>query len=235
MKNIIYILVFSIIYASCSPSSDDEGSGQQNSDSTPSAPELSFPAQDQLCTTNTLNFTWNASTNADGSSVIYTFEIATDNQFSTIVVSEIQTSLSRIVTLEKGVAYYWRVKAISSKNIESDYSKPSQFYTEEVPNTNNLPFSPALVAPFIGEAFDNTNSVDLEWTASDVDQDPLEYDVYFGKDKDALILETENTTNTSIQVSLDTANTTYYWRVVVKDDKGAKVTGPLWYFKINDL
>lgn len=234
MKNIIYILVFSIICESCSPSSDDDGS-QQNSDSTPSTPELLFPAQDQLCITNTLNFTWNASTNADGSSLIYTFEIATDNQFSNIVVSEIQTSLSRIVTLEKGVAYYWRVKARSSKNIESNYSKISQFYTEEIPNTNNLPFSPALVAPFTGQTFDNTNSVDLEWTASDVDQDPLKYDVYFGKDKDALTLAAENTDNTSLQVSLDTANTTYYWRVVVKDDKGAKVTGALWNFKVNDL
>jgi hypothetical protein len=231
MKKILYSIVFSIICSSCSSSP----SGSEDADSIPSVPVLVFPAQDQLCITNTLDFKWNASTNSDGSSVIYTFEIAKDNQFSDIVVTETQTSLSKIVTLEKGFAYYWRAKARSSKNIESDYSPTSQFYTEEVPNSNNLPFSPALVAPFIGQTFDGTNSISLQWTASDVDKDPLKFDVYFGKDKDALTVVAQDTENTSLQVTLDTAQTTYYWKVIVKDDKGAQVTGPLWSFKADNL
>lgn len=235
MKKIVHILIISIFFSACSTRTDDEGLGQQNLNSTPSIPELVFPSQDQLCITNTLNFTWNASTNTDGSSVIYTFEIATDNQFLNIVESEILTSLSKIVTLDKGVAYYWRVKARSTKKIESDYSKISQFYTEEVPNSNNLPFSPALVAPFIGQNFNNTNSISLSWTASDVDKDPLKFDILFGKDKNALTLVSENSDENSFQVSLDSANTTYYWKVIVKDDKGAKVSGPIWHFKTNDL
>lgn len=233
MKKILYILVFSVIYTSCSSgSSDDSGT---NSDSTPTAPILVFPAQDQLCIDNTLNFTWNASTNADGSSVIYTFEIAKDNQFSNIVTSEVLTKLSKIVTLDKGVAYYWRVKAKSSKNIESDYSATSQFYTEEVPNSNHLPFAPAIINPTLGQNLDNVSTVNLEWTATDVDNDPLKYDVYFGKDKDALALVAQDSNNTSFEATLDTPQTTYYWKVVVKDDKGAQVTGQLWDFKVNNL
>lgn len=235
MKNIIYILVFSLICASCSSGSGDDGGGEQNQNSTPSVPVLTFPSQDQLCIENTLNFTWNASTNEDGSSVIYIFEIATDNQFSNIVISEIQTSLSKIVTLDKGAAYYWRVKARSSKNIESNFSPTSQFYTEEVPNSNNLPFSPANTAPFIGQTFDGVSNVNLQWTASDVDQDPLKFDVYFGKDKDALVLVAENIESNIFQVTPDKAQTTYYWNVVVKDDKGGEVTGPLWHFKVESL
>ena len=235
MKKILYILVFSVMAASCSSGSADEDGSGQNSDSTPSVPQLVFPSQDQLCIENTLNFTWNASTNEDGSSVIYTFEIATDNQFSNIVVSEIQTSTSKIVTLDKGVAFYWRVKAKSSKNIESAYSPVSQFYTEEVPNTNNLPFSPANVTPFVGQNFDGVSTISLEWTASDVDNDPLKFDVYFGKDKNALTLVSGDTGNASLDVIADTANTIYYWQVIAKDDKGAQTSSPVWDFKVNSL
>ncbi|WP_298553339.1 hypothetical protein [uncultured Algibacter sp.] len=236
MKKILYILVFSIIAASCSSgSSDDDGGSDKGKDSTPSTPVLVFPSEDQLCIENTLNFTWNASTNEDGSSVIYTFEIATDNLFSNIVVSEVQTSLSKIVTLDKGVAYYWRVKAKSTKNIESDFSPVSQFYTEEIANTNNLPFSPANISPFLGQNFDSVSTIDLQWTASDVDKDPLKFDVYFGKNKTALTLVSGDTDNTTLQVTVDTANTVYYWQVIAKDDKGAQTSSPIWEFKINNL
>lgn len=234
MKKILYALVFIIISSSCSSGGDGGGSGVTN-DSTPSTPVLTFPAQDQLCIENTLNFTWNASTNEDGSSVIYTFEIATDNQFSNVIVSEIQTSLSKVVTLEKGLAYYWRVRSKSTKGVESEYSTTSQFYTEEVPNSNNLPFSPDNVAPFVGQNFDGENSIDLQWTASDVDKDPLKFDVYFGKNKDALVLMVENMEQTTLKVTADTPQTLYYWQVIVKDDKGAKTESPVWNFKVNDF
>ncbi|SFD17352.1 hypothetical protein [Algibacter pectinivorans] len=239
MKKLLYILVFSTLSISCSSgSSDDAGDGGNKgsgTDSTPTVPQLVFPSEDQLCIDNTLNFTWNASTNEDGSSVIYTFEIATDNQFSNIVTSEVQTSLSKIVTLDKGVAYYWRVKAKSTKKIESAYSPFSQFYTEEVPNTNNLPFSPANTTPFVGQNFNNVSTINLEWTASDVDEDPLKFNVYFGKDKNALTLVAENISNTSLDVTADTANTKYYWKVISKDDKGAQTSSPTWEFKVNNL
>lgn len=235
MKKIVYILVIAaLIGTSCSSGGgDDTGGGGDTSDSKPSSPTLVFPSQNQLCTTNVLNFEWQASTNSDGSSVIYILEIAKDNQFNNKVVNEVLTTLSKIVTLEKGFAYYWRVKARSTKNIESDYSPTAQFYTEEVPNSNHLPFAPALKSPFLGQYLEaGTTMVNLEWTASDVDGDPVTFDVYFGKGKDALTIVSEDISANTIQVNLDVVDTTYYWKVVVKDDKGASVTGPIWYFNL---
>ncbi|MFD2725187.1 hypothetical protein [Hyunsoonleella rubra] len=235
MKKILYILVlFALVSTSCSSGGgDDSGNGGEVSDSKPSAPALVFPSQNQLCTTNVLNFEWQASSNEDGSSVIYILEIAKDNQFANKVVDEVLTSLSKTITLEKGFAYYWRVKARSTKSIESDYSPTAQFYTEEVPGSNHLPFAPEIISPFLGQVLDGgTASITLEWSASDVDKDPLTFDVYFGKDKDALNLVAENTNAKMFEASLDTTDTTYYWKIVVKDDKGASVTGPLWYFKL---
>ena len=230
MKNYIYIVSFlTLILTSCSSGSDSDGG--EVAESKPTPPVLIFPAQNQLCTTNVLNFEWQASTNEDGSSVIYILEIAKDNQFNNKVVDEVLTSLTKIITLEKGFAYYWRVKSRSTKSVESDYSPTAQFYTEEVPNSNHLPFSPALVSPFLGQFLDSgVTSVNLEWSASDVDNDPLTFDVYFGKDRDALSVLVENTDANTIEANLDTAEATYYWKVVVKDDKGAAVTGPTWYF-----
>ena len=53
-----------------------------------------------------------------------------------------------------------------------------------------------------------------------------------GKDKDALTLVSEDISANTIQVNLDAVDTTYYWKVVVQDDKGALVTGPIWYFNL---
>ncbi|TBN06850.1 hypothetical protein EYD45_02910 [Hyunsoonleella flava] len=234
MKKVLYILALvAYISTSCSSGGGDDPGGGEVSDSKPTSPVLVFPSQNQLCTTNVLNFEWQASSNEDGSSVIYILEIAKDNQFTNKVVDEVLTSLSKIITLEKGFAYYWRVKARSTKNVESDYSPTAQFYTEEVPGSNHLPFAPDLIAPFLGQILDGgTATINLEWSASDVDNDPITFDIYFGKDKDALSLVAENTTETTFGANLDTADTTYYWKVVVKDDKGGTVTGPIWHFKL---
>lgn len=235
MKKILYKLVLVIFLGtSCSSGGgDDFGVGSDTSNSKPTAPILVFPSQNQLCTTNVLNFEWQASTNPDGSSLIYILEISKDNQFNNKVVDEVLTSLSKIITLEKGFAYYWRVKARSTRNIESDYSSTAQFYTEEVPNSNHLPFAPALQSPFLGQYLETvTTTVDLEWTASDVDGDPVTFDVYFGKDKDALSLVSEDSSANTFEVNLDTIDATYYWKILVKDDKGASVIGPIWYFNL---
>jgi hypothetical protein len=233
MKKLIYIIAFAFLGASCSSDSggDDPTSGE---DSTPSVPVLVFPGKDQLCIDNTLDFKWNPSTNEDGSSIIYTVEIATDNQFNNVIVSEVQTELSKVVTLEKGLAFYWRVKARSSRGMDSGFSDTSQFYTEEVPETNNVPFSPDNTSPFVGENF-SKNNITLEWTASDVDNDPLTYNVYFGKDKSALTLMQEDTQNSTFDVTVDAKQTIYYWQIVAKDDKGAETKSPIWNFKVNDF
>lgn len=234
MKKILNIIVLvALVSFSCSSGGDDPGGDGGDANSKPSTPVLVFPSQNQLCTTNVLNFEWQGSTNQDGSSVIYKLEIAKDNQFTNKVVDEVLTGLSKIITLEKGLAYYWRVRARSTKSVESDYSPVAQFYTEEVPNSNHLPFAPSLVSPFLGQKLETgTTNVKLEWTGIDVDNDPLTFDVYFGKNKDALNLVAENTSVKSFEASLDSNDTIYYWKVVVKDDKGATVTGPLWYFKL---
>ena len=58
-------------------------------------------------------------------------------------------------------------------------------------------------------------TVTLQWTASDADtSDILTYDVYFGTENQPTIV----------------TSATYYWKIVVKDNKGGQTIGQVWIF-----
>jgi hypothetical protein len=192
---------------------------------------LANPVNNALCIDNVLVFGWNASTDADADAITYQIEVATDAQFTNIDHTLTSASTGKSITLEKGKAYYWRVKATDSKNESSDYSSTFQLYTEGVGVSNHLPFSPVLVSPGIGDVMDGTATpVNLKWTASDVDtDDTLTYDVYFGTDNPPTTV-TENVAETNLDVVI-APSTPYYWKVVVKDGQGGQTDGQVWDFK----
>ncbi|MBL4724793.1 MAG: hypothetical protein JKY73_05355, partial [Lutibacter sp.] len=151
-------------------------------------------------------------------------------QFSQIAhtLSNISETL-KTLTLEKGIAYYWRVKAVDAKNASSEYSSVYQFYTEGEGESNHLPFSPILVSPELSSVVTELTA-NLQWTASDVDtEDALTYDVYFGTENPPSVLSSENQSTTSLEVDL-ISSTTYYWKVVVKDGQGGQTIGQIWSF-----
>jgi hypothetical protein len=76
--------------------------------------------------------------------------------------------------------------------------------------------------------------VNLEWNASDVDaSDVLTYDLYWGTDRTNLQNSKLNHSTKTHQLTTLAANTTYYWKVVVKDGKGGETIGQIWSFKTN--
>lgn len=230
MKKYIFIAIVSLLIIAC-------GGGSDTPDPTPPAPQnkapntpvQSEPTNNKLCIDNTVVFSWNASTDPDGDNVSYELQIATNNTFSENLQSKTSNSTSISVTLEKGIAYYWRIKAKDGKNASSSYSSVFNFYTEGEGVSNHLPFSPEIVAPEIN-AVVQTESVDLKWTASDVDNDDLTFDVYFGTDNPPTEKVSENINETTVNRTLE-ASKTYYWKVVVKDDKGGITIGQVWGFK----
>lgn len=100
-------------------------------------------------------------------------------------------------------------------------------YTEGNAITNHLPFLPMLVSPTI-HSIVNTSTVLLEWSGSDVDNDQLTYDVYFGESPTPIKIETYISKN-HLQIAIN-PNTSYYWRVDTIDSKGAKTIGKIWEF-----
>lgn len=231
MKKLNYIFVLVMIISACSSGGDDSGSGGSGVNKAPNAVgSLTYPTNNLLCVTNVLDFEWSASTDPNGDAVSYVLEISKDNQFTTIDKTFTVTTTIKTVTLSRGEAYYWRVKAVDSKDATSDYSSINQFYTEREGEVNHLPFAPQNIAP-LNSASISGSSVDLNWNASDVDGDTLKYDVYFGTEAVPTAKAGSNITEKSLSVNVS-SGLTYYWKVVVKDSNGGQALGQVWSFSV---
>src|SRR5680860_287012 len=225
MKNLLYIAALSIGLWSCGGGGNEPTPTPVNT--APTAPTLTYPTNNLLCIDNVVNFTWNASIDAEGGVITYEIQVAKDNLFSQIAHTLTSTTTSKSITLEKGIAYYWRVKATDNKSAASNYSAIFNLYTEGVGITNHLPFSPVLVSPALNSVETGT-SVTLQWTASDADtSDTLTYDVYFGIANPPTVVTSANLNASTLNKSVSPL-TTYYWKVVVKDGKGGQTIGQVW-------
>ena len=211
----------------------DDTPTQETKNTAPSVPTLLSPANATLCTGNFVDFEWNASIDAENNSIIYQLQIATNNQFTQIVKTTEGAAIGQTVTLNKGTAYYWRVKATDNKNASSNYSATYSFYTEATAVANHLPFLPQVLQPEIN-TFVNSATANLKWSATDVDtNDILVFDVYFGTTNPPTAKVGSNLASTSLITNTLQPATNYYWKVVVKDNKGGETTGQVWNFKTN--
>lgn len=229
MKKYLYLILVVNFLIACGGSGDDLESIAVVENKTPSIPVLMAPVDNLLCTDNTVTFNWGSSLDLDGDTINYTMQIATDNLFLQIVLDTNIKETKTTFTLDKGKAYYWRVKATDSKNESSSFSSIFQFYTEGIASENHSPFSPGLVSPKLSSVVQTTTAT-LEWTASDVDNDTLVFDIFFGTQNPPLQKFSANQSETILNVEVASSKE-YFWKVVVKDSKGAQSIGQVWNFK----
>ncbi|TGV02967.1 hypothetical protein [Flavivirga rizhaonensis] len=227
MKNVIYLIIIGILTYSCSGGGDDSDTQAENKAPT-KVSTLTYPTNNLLCITNVLDFQWEAASDPDGDPVSYVLEISQDNGFTAIDESFTVSNTNKTVTLDKGIAYYWRVKATDSKNLSSDYSSVYQFYTEGEGSLNHLPFAPELLSPELNTTI-SSGTVNLNWKANDVDDDSLTYDVFFGTENPPVNKEGDNQGENNLTVNIN-ASTDYYWKVIVKDSNGGQTIGQVWSF-----
>ena len=233
MKKFIYLILFGFLLNSCSSSDDSATSSPlEVKNIAPTVPLLIVPTDNKLCIDNSVLLQWNVATDANNDAITYKIEVSKDNVFSQIVKTTDAVTNSLIVVLEKSVAYYWRIKATDSKGLSSDYSSTYKFYTAGDAVVNHLPFSPEIIEPFLNAVL-NATTATLKWNASDVDiTDVLAYDVYFGSVNPPVTKISSNITIKMADVTLETGKE-YFWKVVVKDNKGGETIGQVWKFKIN--
>ena len=233
MKKYLYIVSISFLLFSCSGGGSSTPTPPVVKNTAPTVPALVAPVNSKLCVDNLVNFQWNVSVDAESDAIVYQIQVARDNLFAQIVSTIDGSNLvSQNIQLDKGLAYYWRVKATDSKGLSSDYSPTYSFYTAGAAVTNYLPFSPVLVQPALN-AFLNPTTATLKWSASDVDvNDKLVYDVYFGTSNPPTAIISTNIATSSLDVPV-VASTEYFWKIVVKDGKGGETIGQIWKFKTN--
>jgi len=233
MKQSLYML-FCLLILSCSKGGSGEGEPQPDSspdgpnseNNPPEVPLLIFPNEDELCIDPELKFEWTDSDDPDKDTVTYRLQISTNRSFTEIIENGVVTETNITLTMEVGQDYYWRVQAIDSKNSQSEYSKVRAFYVKGDPISNHIPYIPSLISPLIGSKVTSA-SVVLEWQGSDIDNDPLSYDVYFGNSEKPELYQSGVKQN-SIEVSVS-PNQPYYWKINVKD-RYSTSNGETWSF-----
>lgn len=229
MKNFIYLSIIGLLVSACS-SNDDTENPEVNE--APTVPALTAPTDNKLCVDNTVNFQWNLSTDANKDVLTYKIEVAKDNTFSQIIKTADVSANNTSIELDKNTAYYWRVKATDSKGLSSTFSSTFKLYTSGEAVINHLPFAPEVVEPAVNIVLNSTTAV-LKWNASDVDTaDVLTYDVYFGTVNPPTQKIGENKSEKTLNVTLQSSKE-YFWKVVVKDNKGGETIGQVWKFKTN--
>ena len=99
-------------------------------------------------------------------------------------------------------------------------------------NQPNIPSDPSPADHATGVSI----NADLSWIGGDPDaEDIVTYNVYFGTNSTPPLIETigpyaANQTSISYDPGTLSYNTTYYWKIVARDDHGVTKEGSLWDF-----
>jgi len=126
-------------------------------------------------------------------------------------------------TLEYNTEYFWKIIAHDYYNNTTE--GPVWSFTTEV---NLSPESPSSPSPE-HESENQSIEVDLSWTCTDPEGDPLAYDIYFGTEASPPQVATSQTETTFDPGTLE-SHIEYYWKIVAHDDHSNTTEGPIWSF-----
>ncbi|MCF2874885.1 MULTISPECIES: hypothetical protein [unclassified Tenacibaculum] len=231
-KAIKNIALFTIpLFVACGGGGSSSGGGEVVNDA-PTKVDLVFPTENLLCIDNTITFDWSDATDPNSDAITYKVEISKNRDMTNIVKTQTASTSEASITLDKGVAFYWRVTATDSKGKSGDASSVFAFYTKGTGVLNVAPFTAELTSPAMDSSVSGT-TVSLEWKGADSNTgDTLKYDVYFGENADPQTKEGSLLTTNTLNVTVASGKT-YYWKVNTIDDSGAKSIGQIWSFKVN--
>lgn len=109
----------------------------------PTTPAISFPVNNSRQWNNTINFTWNLSTNDYGDTILYNYSTSTNSGFTENVNSSNTSNLfSGIMTTETdGITYYLRVRSYDG-TLYSPWSQHILFVENTKPTFDNITMEP---------------------------------------------------------------------------------------------
>ena len=93
---------------------------------------------------------------------------------------------------------------------------------------NQPPEPPSSPNPEDG-AVNQSIEIDLSWTCTDPEGDPLTYDIYFGTEATPTLVISGQTETTYDPGTLEN-NTEYFWKIVAHDDHSNTTEGVVWSF-----
>jgi len=234
----LYILSF-VLIVSCSAEDNDSGTTtppvtqQPTTTPTPQVPtpgksSLSAPENNEVCyegeevdaINSEVAFSWDASTDTDSYDLVITNQETNQSQIESGI-----TSTSKVVTLATDISYSWKIVSKANDTNDTTESDTWQFYLAGDGQENYAPFPATILSPLSGAAVDSNNgSITLSWEGNDPDElDNLTYTVYFDEIDGLQVPFEEESSETSLEISVESGNT-YYWRVKTTDGKSSSFT-----------
>ena len=188
----------------------------------PTQPSTPFPSNNALNQPTSLTLSW-SSIDPDGQQLLF------DVYFGTaatppLVASGIATMFYNPGSLNPNTLYRWRIVARDPDGNQS--SGPTWNFTT-APG-NSPPAVPAIVSPPNG-GVNQPLTPTLRWSCSDPNNDPLNYDVYFGTASPPPLLAT-GVTQLLYPLGTLSPGVLYRWKIVARDSHGAETPGPVWSF-----
>ncbi len=226
IRTLFILCTILILFSSCSKNDSPKPPGQV---------ELVFPERNSECTTgqslgattSRVTFSWLAAKNAQ------TYELRVTNSITGTTQTMTTTATSASLPIEKGVPFSWLVRSRNNRIEQSISSEVWNFYNSGF-ITSFVPFPAEIIVPRMSEKVfeDINNEVKLAWSASDLDNDIENFDVYLSTENPPLDLKATlgaNVTELKVTVS---SNTVYYWNVVTKDREGNATSSGVYSFKV---
>ena len=228
MKKSLFLIIMCTAMASCTRHNEAKPV------LIPAKASLTFPLKDAACTqgtvlsstTSSVTFTWNNAANAN-SYELHLFNLLTSDS------TEQTTSKTQLpVTLNINTPYSWYVVSRSSQSTSTAKSDIWKFYMSGPGVTSYAPFPADIISPIQGQDITAANgTIMLSWQGSDLDNDIISYNVYFGSTSTPPIYK-NSTTASSVNVTVLTGNT-YFWKVTTTDSKGNTSDSGTYQFKVN--
>ena len=227
IKGILFSLI--LVLSSCGKDNDLSGLVLN-----PAAATLIFPENLTKCfegniispTESEVTFRWNASDNTD----IYELHVSNLLNGSTDIYQTKQTELAVIIL--RGVPYSWFVVSALNDTNNTATSQTWSFYNAGEAVVSYIPFQAEPISPLPGTVFSNVSTISLSWQATDLDDDIISYDIYFGSSSPPEMYQAD-VTSASVQNIPVSPNAIYYWQISTKDEQGNESVSSIFDFEVN--
>ncbi len=190
--------------------------------SPPSSPYEPSPANTATDVLLAVTLAWQGA-DIDGDPLMYDVYFGTASSPPLVAANQtISTFTPALLTFS--VTYYWRVVARDIAAHETSGPVWS-FVTRPANYPPSVPLAPVPSNNATNRPIDQR----VSWSASDRDNDPLTFDVYFGTVSPPPLVVTAWPAATYDPDTLS-FSTPHYWRIVARDPAGAETSGPTWTF-----
>ena len=218
MRYILLIIGFGLLVAGCGSSKNSD-----NIKPIPPAPEaatLVYPNQNAVCvsgtvlseTQSTIEFQWNKGANSDN------YVVVTKNLLTGDTLATNAGSNSVSINVSRNTPYAWYVMSKSNQSNSIAKSDTWKFYNSGAGITTYAPFPADHLNPATGQkvVVPAAGGITLNWQGGAVDNDIVDYDVYFGSTADPLLYKSHVTAQMMSNVPVN-HGTTYYWKIITRD------------------